>query len=183
MTLLPPTFDQTLSRPPSEVAEQFRHQFLVRQTELPFTSRDTTVGVENEFQVAVEGRKTDVDLALSLVGSNSYKNLRARANRGDLSPHQLAELDAFLNEEKDRLWENSWVRFPRRLLGEYAASILKHDLLTDKADPQSPARQDIDQFLFIREGEPWIRIPVSYLLKLSLAEAIDSWKPARNNFV
>ncbi len=177
MTLLPPTFDHALSRSPAEAAEQFRQQCLLQDNERPFNSQDTTVGVENEFQVAVEGSRTDVDLALALVGSNSYKNLQARANRGDLSPHQLAELDAFLNEEKDRIWENSWVRFPRKLLGEYAASILTHDLLADKGDPQGSSRQDIDHFLFTREGEPWIRIPVSYLLKLSLAEAIGSWQP------
>ena len=180
MTLLPPTFEQTLSRPPVEVAQRFRQQFQVKQAEFPFTGEDTTVGVENEFQVAVEGSRTEVDLALSLVGSNSYKNLQARADRGELSPHQLAELDAFLNEEKDRIWENSWVRFPRRLLGEYAASILKHDLLADKADPAGPPRKDIDQFLFSREGEPCIRIPVSYLLKLSLAKAIGSWQPVQS---
>ena len=180
MTILPPSFDHALARSPAEIAEQFRHQFLIRYQEFPFTGADTSVGVENEFQVAVEGRKTEVDLALTLVNSNYYKNLQARAGRGDLSPHQLAELDTFLNEEKDRIWENSWVRFPRRLLGQYAASILQQDLLADKADPQGPPRQDIDQFFFTREGEPWIRIPVSYLLKISLAESIGSWQPVDN---
>ncbi|MGD9948732.1 MAG: hypothetical protein AB7U29_09660 [Desulfobulbus sp.] len=177
MTVLPPNFDHTLSRPTAEIAEQFRHHFLAQQNEFPFSSADTTVGVENEFQVAVEGGKTEVDLAITLVESNYYKNLQARAGRGDLSPHQLAELNGFLDEEKDCIWENSWVRFPRRLLSGYAASILKQDLLADKADPQGPTRQDIDQFLFTRNDEPWIRIPVSYLLKLSLAEAIGSWHP------
>nr|WP_321465794.1 hypothetical protein [uncultured Desulfobulbus sp.] len=177
MTLLPPTFDHSLRRSPDETAQLFRRQFLVQQNDLPFTGGDTTVGVENEFQVAVEGARTEVDLAITLADSNYYKNLQARAGRGDLSPHQLAELDAFLNDEKDRIWENSWVRFPRRLLGRYATSILQKDLLADKAEPQGPTRQDIDQFLFNREGEPWIRVPVSYLLKLSLAEAIGSWQP------
>ncbi|MGE4560776.1 MAG: hypothetical protein AB7E77_11285 [Desulfobulbus sp.] len=178
MTVLPPSFPPALSRSPAEIAESFRRQIPVRSDELPFCGSDTTVGVENEFQVAVEGSKTEVDLAIALVNSNSYKNLQARAGRGDLNPHLLSELNAFLDEEKDRIWENSWVRFPRRLLGSYAASILNHDLLADKADPRGPTRRDIHHFFFTREGEPWIRIPVSYLLKLSLAEAVGSWQPA-----
>ncbi|MDD2463338.1 MAG: hypothetical protein PHI97_05020 [Desulfobulbus sp.] len=177
MTHLPPSFDHAFSWSPAAIAEKFRHQLLARQDELPFSSADTTVGIENEFQVAVEGNKTDVDLALTLIHSNYYQNLKARAGRGDLSPHQLAELNTFLDEGKDRTWENSWVRFPRRLLGPYAGSILKQDLLADKADPQGATRQDLDQFIFTREGEPWLRTPVSYLLKLSLAEAIGSWQP------
>lgn len=174
---VPLTIEFTTFKQTAQIAEQFRQRFLSHAGVVPFTGEESTVGVENEFQVAVEGRKTEVDLAVTLVDSNSYKNLRARAERGDLSPHLLAELNGFLDEEKNRLWENSWVRFPLGLLGPYAASILKQDLLADKNDSRGPTRQDIDQFLFTRENEPWIRIPISYLLKLSLAQAIGAWKP------
>ncbi len=153
-------------------AERFRRQFLQHTEHQPFTAADTTVGVENEFQVAVEGTKEAVDLALSIIESNYYKNLTLRADRGDLSPHVLADLKGFLNDEQDRIWENSWVRFPRRLLGDYTATLLAHDLLADKENPDSRLRGDSDRFLISREGEDWLRIPVSYLLKLSLAQAI-----------
>lgn len=175
MTLPLTPAPSTSLRSAAELAEGFRRQLLVQHTRLPFSAEDTTAGVENEFQVAVEGDRNDVDLALALVGSTSYTNLQARAARGDLSPHLLKELNAFLSNDQERIWENSWVRFPRRLLGEYAASVLQRDLLADKGDQHSPPRQDIDTFLFTKEGESWMRIPISYLLKLALAEAIGSW--------
>ncbi len=175
MTLPLTPAPSTSLRSAAELAEGFRRQLLVQHTRLPFSAEDTTAGVENEFQVAVEGDRNDVDLALALVGSTSYTNLQARAARGDLSPHLLKELNAFLSNDQERIWENSWVRFPRRLLGEYAASVLQRDLLADKGDQLSPPRQDIDTFLFTKEGESWMRIPISYLLKLALAEAIGSW--------
>ena len=153
-------------------SRNFRQQTLQHLASQPFFGTDTTVGVENEFQVAVEGKKEDADLALAIIESNYYKNLTRRAGRGDLSPHVLSDLDAFLGEQQEQIWENSWVRFPKGLLGAYATSILSHDLLADKAKPQGPMRQDVDRFLFTKEGETWLRVPISYLLKLSLAEAI-----------
>lgn len=149
-----------------------RQQILQAETHLPFSGIDTTVGVENEFQVAVAGNRSDVDLALAIAESNYYQNLTRRARRGDLSPHLLTELDAFLGEQQHQIWENSWVRFPHRLLSAYAAAILNRDLRADKGNPDGPARRDSASFLFTREGEPWLRVPVSYLLKLTLAEAI-----------
>lgn len=158
--------------------EQFRLQLQRKARQQPFAGADVTVGVENEFQVAVEGRATDVDLPHIIITSSYYNNLTLRARRGDLSPHLLADLDAFLGAEQAQIWENSWVRFPRRLLGTYAASILNHDLLADKTNPAGPQRQDIDSFLISRAGEPWLRVPVSYLLKLALADAIGQPDPA-----
>ena len=153
-------------------AEHFRQQILHADRQHPFAGIDTTVGVENEFQVAVEGKRSDVDLTIAVVESNYYRNLTLRARRGDLSPHLLNELNGFLDDQQNRIWENSWVRFPRHLVGAYAASVLNRDLLADKTNPHGPTRQDSTAFLFSREGEPWLRIPVSYLLKLSLANAI-----------
>lgn len=161
--------DQTVLIPR---AEEFRRSILRPEKTPPFSGADVTVGVENEFQVAVEGRREDVDLAIAIVESNYYQNLTLRARRGDLSPRRLAELDDYLGGQQARIWENSWVRFPRRLLGAYAAEVLNGDLLADKADPAGPTRRDSDSFLVHRQGEPWLRVPVSYLLKLALAEAI-----------
>jgi hypothetical protein len=158
--------------------EPFRLHLQREANPQPFVGGDVTVGVENEFQVAVAGRSTEVDLPLTILGSRYYNNLTLRARRGDLSPHLLADLDAFLGAQQTQIWENSWVRFPRRLLSTYAASILHHDLLADKANPAGPRRRDIDSFLFSREGEPWLRVPVSYLLKLALADALGQADPA-----
>ena len=97
-------------------AEHFRQQILHADRQHPFSGIDTTVGVENEFQVAVEGKRSDVDLTIAVVESNYYRNLTLRARRGDLSPHLLNELNGFLDDQQNRIWENSWVRFPRHLV-------------------------------------------------------------------
>ena len=153
-------------------AETFRRHFTTGNDMPPFHEADTTVGVENEFQVAVEGSNDHVDLARTIIESNYYRNLTLRARRGDLNPRLLTELNDFLRNQHNRIWENSWVRFPRHLLSAYAASVLDRDLLADKNNPASPGRQDRDRFLFTEKEEPWLRVPVSYLLKLALAEVI-----------
>ena len=139
---------------------------------LPFVGEDVTVGVENEFQVAIEGRRDRVDLPLTISGSRYYQNLVLRARRGDLPPAALADLDGFLDDRTNRIWENSWVRFPRSLLSAYAAATLAADLRADKSRANSPLRADAGQLHLRHRGEVWLRLPVSYLLKLSLAEAL-----------
>ena len=139
---------------------------------LPFVGEDVTVGVENEFQVAIEGRRDRVDLPLTISGSRYYQNLVLRARRGDLPPAALADLDEFLDDRTNRIWENSWVRFPRSLLSAYAAATLAADLRADKSRANSPLRADAGQLHLRHRGEVWLRLPVSYLLKLSLAEAL-----------
>ena len=141
--------------------------------EYPFWGDDVTIGLENEFQVAVEGAREDVDLAQSIITSKYYTNLKLRTERGDLAPRVLAELDGFLNSKRSQIWENSWVRFPKQLLGAFASAVFADDLRADKTDPQSRQRADAAGFHFSRAGEVWLRVPVSYLLKLSLAKALD----------
>ena len=96
---LPNRSPQSLEQTLVEQSRNFRQQTLQRLDLQPFFGADTTVGVENEFQVAVEGKKDDVDLAIAIIDSNYYKNLTRRAGRGDLSPHVLSDLDAFLGEQ------------------------------------------------------------------------------------
>ena len=144
----------------------------LRADTLPFVGEDVTVGVENEFQVAIEGRREQVDLPLTISGSRYYQNLVLRARRGDLPPAALADLDEFLDDRTNRIWENSWVRFPRSLLSAYAAATLAADLRADKSRANSPLRADAGQLHLRHCGEVWLRLPVSYLLKLSLAEAL-----------
>lgn len=153
-------------------AETFRRQVLKPLPE-PFAPADITAGMENELQAAVEGDKKNVDLALSLMESGYYKTLMLRAGRGDLSPQTVADINAFVEKKQVQVWENSWVRFPRHLLGEHSLTVLEHDFLADKQGKQNTQRSDLDRFLFIKEGRSWLRLPVSYLLKLSLIEAVS----------
>ena len=42
---------------------------------VPYSGADITCGIENEFQTAVSGRSSDVDLPLYISESNYLKNL------------------------------------------------------------------------------------------------------------
>lgn len=145
---------------------------------LPFFGEDATAGVENEFQAAVLGKKEDLDLALSIEDSNYYKNMVRRAESGDTSRKKIEALnkylDKYLNQGRDNVWENSWVRFPRKTLNSFSNLVFKADLKSDKTRPDSENRTDADHFVLIKEGEEFIRIPVSYLLKLALADVVGS---------
>ncbi len=145
---------------------------------LPFSSEDGTAGVENEFQAAVLGKKEDLDLALAIEDSNYYKNMVRRAESGDTSRKKIEALnkylDKYLNQGRDNIWENSWVRFPRRALNSFSNLVFKADLKSDKTRPDSETRTDADHFTLMKEGEEFVRIPVSYLLKLSLADIVGS---------
>lgn len=154
-------------------AEEFRETVLARLEQEPFAATDTTVGVENELQAAVRGEKDQVDLAVTIEESNYFQNLLRRAQRGDMPLSSVEELRRFLEQNKDQTWENSWVRFPRSRLTRHAEIVLEHDLLADKSYPEKGARSDRHRFLFTHQGEEWLRIPISYLLKLALADAIS----------
>lgn len=140
---------------------------------LPFAPGDGTAGAENELQAVVVGARTDVDFPLMVETSRFYRNLARRAATGDTSPRLVTELQAFLEQNPGGVWEHSWVRFPRAVLSDSARRTLDHDLLADKTRPEGDLRADRDRFLFQREGTPYIRVPVSYLLKLALADVID----------
>ncbi len=141
---------------------------------LPFSSEDGTAGVENEFQAAVLGKKDDLDLAQTIEDSNYYKNMVRRAESGDISRKKIEALNEYLNQSPDNVWENSWVRFPRKTLNSFSNLVFKADLKSDKTCPGSGNRTDADHFILMKEGEELIRIPVSYLLKLALADVVGS---------
>jgi hypothetical protein len=138
---------------------------------LPFVNNDATAGSETELQAAVGGRRGSVDLALSIDQSSFYRNLRKRAATGDMPMQAIAAIEAFLDQE-EAIWENSWIRFPRRHLGDYGEQVLQKDLLADKRDSSGPRRCDCDRFVCRQQSETLLRVPISYLLKLSLARAI-----------
>lgn len=141
---------------------------------LPFTPDDTTAGSESELQVAVAGDAWSVDLPLSIRTSCFYENEMRRAASGDTSGRTLQALDRYLDSGLDGVWENSWVRFPLDRLNAYARSVLENDLLADKANPDLGRRTDCADFLIQHGGEAWLRVPISYLLKLSLADLAGS---------
>lgn len=140
---------------------------------LPFTPDDVTAGTENELQVAVVGRREQVDLVQTIEASNYYKNMVKRVASGDAPQKSLSSLDDYL-VSSNQIWENSWVRLPLSSLNFYARSILDNDLLADKRCCDGPRRCDVQRFFVQRHSETFLRVPISYLLKLSLAQAIGS---------
>jgi hypothetical protein len=140
---------------------------------LPFSLNDTTAGSETELQAAVIGRPDCVDLPVSIRTSNYFQNVARRVAAGDTSPRSVSKLIGYLKGDSDDVWENSWVRFPIRALAPLARFVLDQDLQSDRTNPSSPRRSDIQTFRFNKDGEEFIRIPISYLLKLALADAID----------
>jgi hypothetical protein len=139
---------------------------------LPFTPSDTTAGAENEYQTAVVGNRHQVDLAREIEGSGFFRNMRKRALRGDTPRSTVAALEAYLSENDSGVWENSWVRLPIEALSPFARSVFKDDLRSDKGCAASPQRSDACRFSISHNGRDYLRIPISYLLKLALADAV-----------
>lgn len=140
----------------------------------PFCGQDGSVGMEYEVQVAVQGEPGAVDLPLSIAQSAYARNLARRVARGDLPPGALAELEEVLRHNHEKVWENSWVRFDGERLCPLAQRVLAADLRADRSDPQSRPRSDAHRFRISGQGRELLRLPVSYLLKLALADAIGS---------
>jgi hypothetical protein len=84
--------------------------------QLPFVGDDVTVGVENEWQAAVEGSREDVDLARTIEESDLFANLMKRQRRGETPRKAVARIDLYRSRNQHGFWENSWVRFPERRL-------------------------------------------------------------------
>jgi hypothetical protein len=139
---------------------------------MPFAPGDAAAGVENELQTAVLGDSTTVDLPISIRESDFFRNIRKRVHSGESTGKPASELDNYLDDGHDGVWENSWVRFPRQMLSRYAQQVLHIDLLSDKRCPECDQRTDVSRFVYSHRQEEWIRVPVSYLIKLSLADVI-----------
>jgi hypothetical protein len=139
---------------------------------LPFIGDDTTAGSEAELQASVQGCRQTVDLPRVVVQSDFFANIVRRAAVGDTAARAVNALERFLDENRDGVWDNSWVRFPRQLLGRAAAETLMNDLYADKSNPSSAVRSDRSSFLVEERGIEYVRVPISYLLKLALADAV-----------
>ncbi len=144
---------------------------------LPFLENDATAGTETELQVAVHGVKSDVDLPLMIENSNFFANAVRRAASGDMPKRLLYDLERVLNGNTENIWENSWVRFERRVLSEYADEVFERDLRADKSSNSEIKRTDISRFVFTAgNGHEMMRVPVSYLVKLAMAQFIGTRK-------
>lgn len=140
---------------------------------MPFSPEDVTVGSESEMQTVIKGKRTDVDLPLFIEQSNYLSNIRRRTKSGDAPAKTLMELERYLSSNNQDIWENSWVRIHLTKIGKLAEQIFQHDLLADKKHPEKGHRTDTASFFCRHNGQDYIRVPVSYLLKLSLAKALE----------
>lgn len=142
---------------------------------LPFSANDVTAGSESELQAVVCGAKEHVDLPLLIEQSNFFANMVKRAAAGETPRRVVADLERFLADNPSRVWENSWVRFPRRSLSRFAMDVLENDLRADKKNPAAGTRADSGRFIFRdNAGEEMLRLPISYLIKLALADLVGS---------
>ncbi len=142
---------------------------------LPFSGGDVTAGSESELQAVVCGARADVDLPQSIEQSNFFANMMKRAASGETPRKAVTDLERFLADNPSQAWENSWVRFPRRHLSRFAHEVLEQDLLADKRNPAAGTRTDSSRFMFRdASGEELLRLPISYLIKLALADLIGS---------
>jgi hypothetical protein len=143
---------------------------------LPFSLHDTTAGSETELQAAVAGHSDSVDLPITIQESNYFANVLKRVATGDTSKQAVTDLEQFFESNLENIWENSWVRFPAEKLSALARQMLDRDLLADKRRLDGGKRKDASKFICPAGPGEFIRVPISYLLKLSLAEAIASRK-------
>ncbi|MEZ4600048.1 MAG: hypothetical protein R2940_09725 [Syntrophotaleaceae bacterium] len=141
---------------------------------LPFNGTDMTAGSEMELQAAVAGRREMVDLPETIEKSSYFAQIARRARTGDSPARLINDLERYLAGNEEQIWENSWVKFPRHLLGAEADQVFRRDLLADKANPEQGLRSDRGRFIFAGAGgEELLRLPISYLIKLALADALD----------
>ncbi|MGB4599692.1 MAG: hypothetical protein WBI04_06915 [Trichlorobacter sp.] len=142
---------------------------------LPFAAGDVTAGSESELQAVVIGSREQVDLPQIIEQSNYFANILKRTAAGETPQKVAADLERFLADNTSDVWENSWVRFARRRLSDYANQVLEADLLADKQQPGGGQRQDCGRFIYHDDhGEEMLRLPISYLIKLALADLIGS---------
>lgn len=168
--------DPIVPKSVKEIAELIgvKYDYLgLNAASLPFAPSDTTAGSESEMQTVVVGSRDNVDLPLFIEQSNYFANTKRRAKSGDTSRKVMTDLEKYLNTNTEGVWENSQVYFPRYKLGKLAENIFQQDILADKKNPSAGLRSDLNKFIFQKNDLEYIRVPISYLLKLALAEIID----------
>jgi len=136
---------------------------------LPFAPGDVSAGSEDELQAVVVGGSAACDLPITIRDSRFLKNIARRSSSGEAPQKTFLELQHFLSDT-EQVWENSWVRFPERRLSPHALNTFLADLKIGERGQRKRHRADSVKFTFEQEGETWLRIPISYALKLALAD-------------
>ena len=142
---------------------------------LPFGPDDVTAGSESELQTAVMGNAECVDLPLHIRHSNFFANVIKHAAARETPAKAISAIERYLDDNPSQAWENSWVRIPLARFNPFALRVLNEDLRATRSDPLSPPRADKDKF-FVRDpsGTEYARLPISYVLKLTLAQLLGA---------
>src|SRR6516225_8632170 len=135
----------------------------------PFAPGDVTAGSEDELQAVVVGSNDACDLPITIRDSRFLKNIARRSSSGEAPQKTYFELQQFLSDS-EQVWENSWVRFPERRLSPHALNTFLADLKIGERGHRKRHRADSVKFTFTQNGETWLRVPISYALKLALAD-------------
>ena len=142
-------------------------------SELPFGPGDVTAGSEDELQAVVAGESAFCDLPAAIRESKFYRNLSKRISSGEAPRQTYLEIEKFLSDSGE-VWENSWIRFPESRLSTPALETFRADLGMQPGNECKPTRTDVQRYSFMHEGRPWLRVPISYALKLALADLMGS---------
>ena len=110
----------------------------------------------------------------SIRESRFFQNIARRSASGEAPRRTLLELED-LPRRQPGVWENSWVRFPRVAAQRHALQVFQADLQvvrTERLDRRTLRR--CAGSASPRMARPWLRIPISYALKLSLADLVGT---------
>src|SRR5271166_3082665 len=136
---------------------------------MPFSPGDVTAGSEDELQAVVAGTSDACDLPTTIRESRFFRNIARRISSGEAPRQTYNELQEFLNDSEG-VWENSWIRFPERKLSRHALAVLHADIGLEPCQLAQRRRTDSARYSFDQAGERWVRVPISYALKLALAD-------------
>jgi len=136
---------------------------------LPFAPGEVTAGSEDELQAVVVGNADACDLPITIRDSRFLTNIARRSSSGEAPRKTYLEVQQFLSDT-EQIWENSWIRFPERRLSPLALNTFLADLKIGERGQLKRHRADSVKFTFEQRGETWLRIPISYALKLALAD-------------
>ena len=156
--------DEVLARPPGQ---RCKSKLLLEG--LPFAPGDVTAGSEDELQAVVIGNAAACDLPTAIRESRFLQNVARRSSSGEAPRSTYLQLQEFLSDH-ERVWENSWIRFPARRLSSTALNTFLADLKIGERGQLKRHRADSVKFTFTKQGEMWLRVPISYALKLALAD-------------
>ncbi|MGE4519008.1 MAG: hypothetical protein AB7E04_05820 [Desulfobacteraceae bacterium] len=144
----------------------------IKPEDLPFFGDDCTVGIENELQASCRGNFSDIDICTQILESPFFKNMEEKTLNKDISPSLIKGIENLYKKENE-IYENSFVKFPLKKLTPFAKAVFFSDLRSDRNNPKSELRTDKENFFIKKGNETFLRIPISYLLKIAVADSIS----------